>query len=317
MKILMVTPAPAGSRLGNRVTANRWARLLRSLGHDVRVTVDEVTGPADLCIALHARRSARAAAAYRRAHPRGPLIVALTGTDLYHDLPHSRPAIRSLDAADRIVALQSEAVRLLKPQWRAKTEVIYQSAKPPNVTVSPLRRVFEIAVVAHLRTVKDPLRTALAARLLSQESRIRITHVGAVLEPPFEPRVHREMQRNPRFHWLGDRPHWQVWRYLMRSRALVVSSAMEGGANVIAEAIAAGTPVLASRVSGNIGMLDAEYPGYFGYRKTDELAELLVRLERDDTFRNELTQWCRRLRPRFSPAREKAAWRSLLRQFTK
>ena len=54
MKILLVTPAPAGSRKGNRVTAERWAHFLRELGHHVRVAQEYDSHRCDLLIALHA-----------------------------------------------------------------------------------------------------------------------------------------------------------------------------------------------------------------------------------------------------------------------
>ena len=93
MKILLVTPAPPGSHKGNRVTALRWARLLRQLGHRIAVRGDYGGERCDLLIALHARKSAAAVEAYRAARPAAPLIVVLTGTDLYEDI-HSDPAAR-------------------------------------------------------------------------------------------------------------------------------------------------------------------------------------------------------------------------------
>ena len=57
MRIGLITPAPAGTRYGNRITALRWARVLRSLGHRVCVAQTYDGAPYDLLIALHARRS--------------------------------------------------------------------------------------------------------------------------------------------------------------------------------------------------------------------------------------------------------------------
>ncbi len=54
MKIVLITPPGPTSRTGNKVAANRWARLLRQLGHRVRVAFDYDGRPADLLVAVHA-----------------------------------------------------------------------------------------------------------------------------------------------------------------------------------------------------------------------------------------------------------------------
>src|SRR5438067_2490753 len=132
MRILIVCPAPPRSRKGNRVTATRWARLLRELGHRVAVATEYRGGRTDLLIALHARRSAPSVERYRRRRPRGPLVVALTGTDLYRDIRVSRRARHSLEVADRLVVLQPRALDELGATERVKAHVVYQSAVPPT-----------------------------------------------------------------------------------------------------------------------------------------------------------------------------------------
>src|SRR5438477_8787298 len=118
MLIRIVCPAPPGSLYGNRVTAVRWARILRSLGH--RVVGNEDGRRCDLLIALHARKSAGTVFKIREKHPGLPIVVALTGTDVYQDLRRYRTTARVLEVADRIVTLQPLAVAELAPSARDK-----------------------------------------------------------------------------------------------------------------------------------------------------------------------------------------------------
>ena len=70
MRVLIVCPAPRGSRTGNRRTAERWGRLLRSLGHVVRIATEMGQHVrADVLVALHAGRSAEAVKRSRTQSP--------------------------------------------------------------------------------------------------------------------------------------------------------------------------------------------------------------------------------------------------------
>lgn len=328
MKIGIVTPAPPRSRYGNRVTAVRWARILKKLGHQVRITQAYQGEPCDLLVALHARRSHPSIRRYHDDQPERPLVVALTGTDLYHDLPRSRRARESLQLATRLVVLQPKASEELPPHLREKVRVIYQSVSrdAPNTRgsasgvrgsrFSPCesRIPFDVCVIGHLRPVKDPFRTTRAARQLPPSSRVRILHVGAAMDSRMARLARAEMRVNLRYRWLGEQPRWRVRRILAGSALCVLSSKLEGGANVVSEAIAAGVPLLASRIAGSIGLLGENYPGYFKVGDTQELAELLHRAETDPAFLSTLRSHCRKLAALFDPRREKAAWSRLLRE---
>jgi putative glycosyltransferase (TIGR04348 family) len=316
MKILIITPAASGSRKGNRVTALRWARLLRGLGHRVLIDQEYRGERCDILVALHARRSFEAVADFCRDFPGRPLILALTGTDLYGDIRTDRNARQALEIASRLVVLQAQGVAELPKRLRSKTRVIYQSAVAPRTLRPPRAGVFEVCVLGHLRPVKDPFRTALAARLLPASSRVRVLHLGAALSPAMAKEARGEEAANPRYRWLGDLRRGQALAVLARSRLLVQTSRLEGGANAISEAIAVAVPVLASRIPGQIGILGADYPGYFPVEDTKALAALLRRAETDAGFYQLLQTWCRRLRPLVQPARESASWRSLLRELT-
>ena len=322
MKIEIVTPAPPRSRYGNRVTALRWAGILKQLGH--RVSIEQEYGGAnyDLLIALHARRSHPSIKLFHTASPQAPIVVALTGTDLYRDLSRSRAAQESLELATCIVVLQPKALDELAPELRSKAVVIYQSAK--RVRDGALARArsrkgrkseryLDVCVVGHLRPVKDPFRAALAVRLLPASSQICILQVGGAMTTGMTTRARAEMKRNPRYRWLGEQTPGQVRSLLSRCWLGVLSSRMEGGANVLSEAIVAGVPVLASRIPGSLGILGEDYPGYFAVGNTRGLARLLERAEAEPDFFLELTRRCKQLATLFNPARERQAWADLLK----
>jgi glycosyltransferase involved in cell wall biosynthesis len=95
---------------------------------------------------------------------------------------------------------------------------------------------------------------------------------------------------------------------------MVLSSLSEGGANVISEAVAAGLPILATRIDGSLGLLGHDYPGYYPVGDTEALARLLIRIETDPLFLKRLTRAIARRAPLFQPAREKAEWKSLIKE---
>jgi putative glycosyltransferase (TIGR04348 family) len=312
MRIFMACPAPADSRKGNRVTATRWADILQRLGHSVTIAQEYDGERFDLLIALHARKSHAAARRFRRLHPQKPLIVALTGTDLYHDIHTSRTAKESLELADYLVLLQPVGRDELPAALWWKVRVIFQSALPTLPPPAKSERRFDVCVLGHLRPEKDPFRAALALRYLPADSDIRVTHAGQAMSPALAKRARALMRRDSRYRWLGEVSNRQARRILAASRLLVLSSRLEGGANVISEAIADRVPVLASRIPGSIGLLGEAYPGLFPVGDTRELAALLHRAETDATFLANLEKWITGLRPLVEPARELTAWRELL-----
>lgn len=312
MKVCLITPAPARSRKGNRVTALRWARILRELGHSVSIDQEYRRQRCDLLVSLHARRTHASLVRFRKQYPDRPLIVALTGTDLYGDIHTDPSAQQSLELASRLIVLQPMGVEALPTNLREKTRVIYQSARKPPGNFSPKKRVFEVCVLGHLRPVKDPFRAALAARLLPPTSHVRVIQIGAALSDDMERQARAEEASNPRYRWLGELPRWKALRILARSRLLALTSKMEGGANVVSEALVCSVPIVSSRIAGSIGLLGEEYPGYFPVGETQALAALLARAERDAAFYEALKSWCDGLQHLFEPASERKRWESLL-----
>ena len=313
MNIRLITPARLGKKAGNSVTAVRWASILRELGHEVVIAHEYRGEPADVAVALNAYRSANAIEAFRQRHSDRPLVVALTGTDLYRFRhSHARVTERSMELADRLLVLNRLAHKAVPKSEQEKLFLIYESARPLSGPRKPSVRNFDVCVVGHLRDEKDPLRTAHAVRDIPEGSRIRVLHYGAAHTSTWARRAEKEMQRNRRYHWMGEVAHWQVRRALSKCRLMTLTSIMEGGPNVLSEAVVAGVPVIASNIDGAVGVLGDAYPGYFPVGDTHSLRRRLIQAETDPAFVRELEDHVMKEAPRFSHQQERARWSELL-----
>lgn len=304
-RIVVVSPTLADANTGNWQTARRWARFLRTR-YRVRIARDWAGEADDAMIALHARRSAAAIAAF--AASGRPVALVLTGTDLYRDIRHDRDAQRSLVLARRLVVLQPQGLEELPPALRGHATVIEQSA-PALAPAAPRQRTYDLLLVGHLRAEKDPLTAVRAlARLDDAASRrLRLVHVGGAHDESLARQMREAAREDPRIELRGPLPHAATRSLIRRGRVLLLPSLIEGGANVLIEAVTAGVPVLASRIGGSIGLLGARYPGFFPPGDDAALAALIHRCLGEPAFVERLRAHCARCAPRFAPAREAAA----------
>lgn len=320
--MVIVSPALADANNGNWRTARRWQELLA--GRNVRITQAWPDAQADgdgVMLALHARRSADAIAAWAHAHPARGLAVVLTGTDLYQDILADPVAQRSLDLAQRLVVLQACGPDALPPQHRGRARVIYQSTPALPPLPKPAGHL-EAVMVGHLRAVKAPEVLWAAARALGGRDDIRIVHIGdGVGEPALVAEARRTERECPGYRWLGGVPHEETLRRIRAAHVLVHTSTLEGGAHVILEAVRCGTPVLGTRMPGNVGMLGAGYQGWFPVGDGAALAELLRACRAGQQAEDpgagllaRLAAQCALRAPLFDPSAERAALLALLQE---
>lgn len=266
---------------------------------------------ADLMVALHARRSAPAVAAWRAAHPRRPLLLVLTGTDLYRDIRHDPAAQRSLAAADLLVVLNDLGARSLPGHLQARCRVLLQSCPARQALAKPQRHLRAL-MVGHLRDEKDPQTYQRAARRLAGRPDILLDHIGRPLDPALGAEAAALAAAQPTYRWLGGLPHAATRRRIQQAHLLVHPSRMEGGAHVVIEALRSGTPVLASRIDGNLGLLGEGWPGLFDPGDDAGMAALLQRARDDAAMLPALALLAAQRAPRFAPAAEAAALLALV-----
>ena len=317
---VIVSPALADANNGNWQTARRWQQMLQPR-YRVRIVQhwpDGLDATKDACmLALHARKSADSIAAWAGARAEQALTpalaVVLTGTDLYRDIHSDLQAQESLQRAQRLVLLQERGVDALPQSARHKASVIFQSTSARQ-TLPKTGRHLRALMVGHLREEKSPQTLFNAARLLAPIDGILIDHIGAALDLALGAQAQATAHDCPHYRWLGALSHTQTRRRIQQAHVLVHTSSMEGGAHVVMEAVRAGTPVIASRIAGNVGMLGADYAGYFNWNDAQQLAHLLRRCQNrvSDPLYTELQAQCAARAPLFARQTEKAALLSLV-----
>lgn len=315
-RIVIVTPALADANNGNWRTAERWARLLAK-AYRVRITKQwsppgAGAGPDeafedDLMIALHARRSAAAIAAWRAARPQAPLVLALTGTDLYRDIDSDADAQHSLERADAFIVLNELGPARLPERFRQRCHVVLQSCPARKPLARKPRSHLRALMVGHLRDEKDPATWFAAIRQLAHRPDLRFDHIGGGLDAALADEARALMAAQPAYRWLGALGHAEARRHIQAAHVLVHASVMEGGAQVVIEAIRSGTPVIASRMDGNVGLLGADYAGYFPVGDAKALATLLERVRDEPAMLPALARQAALRVPLFAPRAEAAS----------
>ena len=286
------------------MTALRWQGFLEELGYSVEVTESWSGGDAGVLIALHAYRSHQSIVQFKKRYPSRPIVLILTGTDLYRDMQLHSEVLQSMEMADQLIVLQSSALDSIPPSLRYKAQVIYQSVEI-DLTDPIAKEDFLVSVIGHLREEKDPFCVARSLPLLPSDSKINVKHLGQAMNSQMEDLARNFNATLDRYQWIGEVSHTDALRLLSQSRLMIISSLMEGGAHVVSEAIALGIPVIASDIPGNRGLLGEDYPAY--YPKGDEraLANLLYRSETIPSFYASLQKHIVLRKELIKPAREK------------
>jgi len=339
--IVLVTPVPSDTRNGNWQTAHRWASML-SPNYNVTLTAQWPDGatspdsqksgldhsasaqrPAPLAmLALHAFKSSGSIEAWSCMFPSRPLIVVLTGTDLYRDIERQPKAQASLEQADYLVVLQEQGLKALPRTLQSKARVVFQSCSQYKTLVKSTT-FLKAVMVGHLRDEKWPQTLFEAAHLLSSKDHIYIDHIGQALDSTLEQQALSTALSCPHYRWLGGLSHKTTRQRIQHGHLLIHTSRMEGGAHAVMEAVRSGTPVLASRIDGNLGMLGSDYFGYFEPGNAKALTSMLRRCREDQIkmhdgqthqrgILHQLSVQCSERSVLFEPEVEKAALLALI-----
>ncbi len=297
MKVAIITPHYQQNTSGNAVTVRRIAQYLSSAGISVRLfSLDESTEPGftgelgrfspDLIHAFNAVRCGPIAATLA-AELRLPLVITITGTDLYsvgeNPCRINEPAV--LEKAAGIVTFQGAIGERLSELFHSsldKISVIPQGVELHETLIDKKtgETQFIFFLPAGIRPVKNilfPFRPL--AALHSKYPQVRLVIAGPLLDQDYSKTVLAAVTANPFSSWIGEIPHSEMPQLYSSAAVVLNTSLSEGGmANSLVEAMAHKRPVLASAVEGNRSFLEDGVTGllYSGEADFTEKAERLI-----------------------------------------
>lgn len=298
-RLLIATPAGRGSRTGNRVTALRWAAFLRSAGHHVKIIGEYDDEAAELMIALHARRTLSMQMAFKRQGNASKcvLIVALTGTDIYHGWPNNEELQWAKEAIDGIIVLQTDMKERLPASLQARCLVLMQSSaltpvstpvNVPVITETTCESALRLIVAGHLRAEKAPFLLAESVHQYLPSARLLIQHCGGEVTSGYVDMAKQWMVQESRYHYLGELTRRQTHEHMRNADILVNTSTVEGAPAVVIEAVASHIAVIASDIPAHKAILGERYPGLFPVGDALALAKLITRVLQQPAFLSEL-----------------------------
>jgi putative glycosyltransferase (TIGR04348 family) len=312
MNVLIVYPKTENTVTGNFCSACQYKDILSDLGHNVILTEKFEGQRAELLIAINAQKKNRDIVQFAESYPDSKIVVVLSGTDIYPE--PSESSFHSMQLAHSIIALQNKGVKQVPDEMKEKVHVIIQSVVNGGLAsgMESERKGFNVALVSNLRQVKDPFLAAKAAKMMPQESNLRILHAGFVLDPGFDEVARKESIENERYQWLGGLDPVETRKLISSCNLLTITSKHEGAGRVVGEAIVSGVPIISTCIDGVTGVLGGGYEGLFPVGDASALAALLQRAEMEEGFLDDLKKSCMSKAFNFAPSTEKASWNELL-----
>jgi len=320
MKTLILTPTFFPRLTGNAVTAGRITRELAEGGIECRVIdlsavaeaeavkTASMFGP-DIIHGFHAFKSGPLGLVVKGLL-KIPMIMTLTGTDLYVDLktPETREAVlRVLAQADRLTVFNDSARRLLVREGVAshKISVIHQSVFFPEKKERDFRAELHIGrktkvclLMGGIRRIKNfGYAFPVLEKVRKNVPDLCLLIAGGVLEEKEFLRLTRKSSGRPWIRFLGEVSREEIPSLLGCADIVLNTSDSESDANAVMEALTFGKAVVGRRVSGSTSLL-AEGTGFL-FSNREELHEQILRILQN---KREATQTGRKAK-RFIAAR--------------